>query len=273
MTDEIELEARAAELRRLVYGTPHGHESDAVAELVAVELELARLRATPETAAEPSEDARAAADTVDAEFAVDAAIPGRLRRRRRLALAGGALLLVGAAVAVALGRTSELIDPPRGLEVFERARGDADAGPRGFVAVLDTDAVATLRSIGRAVGHDVWVFRDDGDVCMIAQRRNWSGWGANCVSETEFGDGGIRQFIPYDEFDGRERPADLDPASAVELTWDDGSAEVEWSVVPLSNASIDDVRVWGPTSAEGGLAPMTYEEWSSTRLAERPDGS
>jgi hypothetical protein len=281
MTDETELEARAAELRRLVYGTPGGHESDAVTELVEVEHALAKLR---ETSAESASGApvgtrtstgRAAPTPALAEDPEDATDSSeRTPRARRMVLAGAAALVVAvvAGAALAIGPIRDLAEPPRGLEIFDRARGDEDAGPRGSEIALGARAVETIRHIGRVVGFDVWVFRDGTDVCMIVQRDERSGWGANCVDEAVFLDRGIRQLISSDELIGRARPAELEPGTAVELEWSDESVEVEWSVVPISDVNIDPGRIWVPASPEGST-PMTYEEWSSARLAARLGGS
>lgn len=279
MTDETDLEARAAELRRLVYGTPGGHESDAVTELVEVEHALMQRReasvATPSGAVmgtrsstEPAASARARAEHAVGHAEI---VSNHDRRIRRIVFAGTAALVVAGA-ALAIGPMRELTVVPRGLEVFDRARSDDDAAPRGSETALGARAAETIRYIGRAVGFEVWVFRDGTDVCMIVQRDERSGWGAKCVDEATFLERGIRQLITYDELSGRARPAGLDPGSAVELEWNDESVEVEWSIVPISEAAADPGRVWVPASPEGST-PMTYEEWSSARLAARLGGS
>lgn len=271
MTDESDLEARAAELRRAVYGTPGGHESDAVAELAQVEEALARLR-NPPAEREPGSVAGAPAE--DVEDAADAA--GSLARRRRtrgfLIAVATAVAVVVVGVALALGPIRELAGPPRGLAVFDRAPVGADTGPRGSDVALDYRAASTLRHIGRVVGHDVWVFRDGPDVCMIAQLGEENGWGANCVTEAVFLDRGIRRYIAYDELCDETRPPGLEPGGAVVLAWNVDSTEVEWSIVPISESGADRDRVRVP-ALPGGSAAMTYEEWSSARLAARPDGS
>lgn len=285
MTDETDLEARAAELRRLVYGTPGGHESDAVTELAEVEHALMKLReASVATASGAVMGTRSstglagpapkhAEHAEHSEHAVgDAPVSSnRDRRVRRIVLAGTAVLVVAGA-ALAVGPMRELTVTPRGLEVFDRARGVDDAAPRGSETALGPRAVETIRYIGRALGFEVWVFRDGTDVCMIVQREERSGWGANCVNEAEFLERGIRQYITFEELSGRARPAGLDPGTAVELEWTDESVDVEWSIVPISEAADDPGRVWVPASPEGST-PMTYEEWSSARLAARRGGS
>jgi hypothetical protein len=272
MTEESDLEARAAELRRAVYGMPGGHESDAVPELAEVEDALARLRNPPAGSDSPSEGAPA----VDAADAADAAASFARRRRTR-----GILIAVTAAVAVAvvvvggalaLGPIRELAGPPRGLAVFDRAPVDADTGPRGSDVTLDQRAASTLRHVGSVVGHDVWVFRDGTDVCMIAQLGEENGWGANCVAEEVFLDRGIRRYIAYDELCDETRPPGLEPGNAVALAWNAESTEVEWSIVPISESGGDRDRLSVP-ALPSGSAGMTYEEWSSARLAARPDGS
>jgi hypothetical protein len=278
MTDETELEARAAELRRLVYGTPGGHESDAVTELVEVEHALAKLRETSAASASGTpmgtrtSAGRAAPTPALAEDPEDATDSSeRTPRARRMVLAGAAALVVAGA-ALAIGPIQDLAEPPRGLEIFDRARSDEDAGPRGSEIALGARAVETIRHIGRVVGFDVWVFRDGTDVCMIVQRDERSGWGAKCMHEADFLDRGIRQLITADELSGRARPAGLEPGTAVELQWNEDSVDVEWAIVPITEAAADPGRVWVPASPEGS-APMTYEEWSSARLAARGGGS
>jgi hypothetical protein len=270
--DRARLTARRDELRRVVYGAPvdgsgAAGESDAATELLAVEHELARLRAAGEAAAGTRTGTGLATNTAGTSGAIESSTSRRLRTRRRSALAAAGILGVGVAigiiVTVAAGPIADLFAPPRGLEVFDRARDDVDTGPRAFVAVLGADAVSSFRSIGRAVDHDVWVFRDGDAVCMIAQTQNRSSWGANCVSETEFRRTGIRQYLSYDELDDQARPAGLDSASAVALSWTDRSDTVEWSIVPSARAGADGAWVWVPISEGGGPAPMTYEEWTS----------
>ncbi len=63
MTDDShELEARAQALRRVVYGTPDGFESDAATELATIEHRLAALRPRPIDIAPPERDASDASD-------------------------------------------------------------------------------------------------------------------------------------------------------------------------------------------------------------------
>jgi hypothetical protein len=273
MTDESELEARAAELRRAVYGTPGGHETDAVGDLAQIEEALARLKSPPE-GSEPPSAADAPADAAAAADAAEAAGWHAQRRRTR-----GILITIAAAVAVvvvgaalALGPIRELTGPPRGLAVFDRAPVETDRGPRGSDVALDQRAASTLRHIGLVVGHDVWVFRDGTDVCMIAQLGEENGWGANCVTEEVFLDRGIRRYIAYDELCDDTRPPGLEPGGALALAWSADSTEVEWSIVPMSESAADRDRVRVPAVVEESAA-MTYEEWSSTRLAARADGS
>jgi hypothetical protein len=279
MTDETELEARAAELRRVVYGTPGGHESDAVTELVEIEHALASLReasAARESRSSTAMRTSTGLATPMPALTKDAAGDGagsseRTGRSRRVVLVAAAALII-ASLALAIGPIRELTVPARGLEVFDRARSDEDTAPRGAETALGARAVETIRHIGRAVGFEVWVFRDGTDVCMIVQRDERSGWGAKCMHEADFLDRGIRQLITTDEFSGRARPAGLEPGTAVELQWSDDSVDVEWSIVPITEAAADPGRVWVPASPEGS-APMTYEEWSSARLAARGGGS
>lgn len=274
--DRARLFARRDELRRVIYGTPGGDTAEAVAELAVVEQELKALDERDERE-RLAHTARLDRGPAAAAARVDSGTSGpsdatRSRRWRRPAIVGAGALAVaaiGLAVAVAIGSPPNLADPPRGLEVFDRGRGAVDAGPRAFVAVLGSEAAATFRSIGHVVGHDVWVFRDDGDVCMIAQREQWSSWGANCVTETEFARRGIRQFITADEFGDQEPPIGLHPSSAVELVWNERSTAVEWSIVPLSNASVDGVWVFVPAPVDDGPTPMTYDEWSSSGAVAR----
>lgn len=271
MNDEADLEARAAELRRAVYGTPGGHETDAVAELEQVEETLARLRNPRAGSESPSAAGGSVADAGDVPGA--AVSLARQRRTRRILIpVASAVAVVVAGAALAFGPLRELAGPPRGLAVFDRPPVEADTGPRGSDVTLDQHAASTLRHIGRVVGHDVWVFRDGSDVCMIAQLGEENGWGANCVTEAVFLDRGIRRYIAYDELCDETRPPGLEQGGALVFAWNDDSTEVEWSIVPISESSADRDRVRVP-ALPSGSAPMTYEEWSSTRLAARPDGS
>jgi hypothetical protein len=277
VTDESELEARAAELRRTVYGTPGGHETDAVGELAKVEEALARLKSPPAGSESPSAAGAPAAGAAGPAGAADAAqaawpLAGGRRTRGILITVAAAVAVVVVGAALALGPIRELTDPPRGLAVFDRAPVETDTGPRGSDVTLDQRAASTLRHIGLVVGYDVWVFRDGTDVCMIAQLGEENGWGANCVTEEVFLDRGIRRYIAYDELCDETRPPGLEPGGALALAWSADSTEVEWSIVPMSESGADRDRVQVP-ALPGGSAAMTYEEWSSARLAARADGS
>ncbi|WP_022891397.1 hypothetical protein [Agromyces subbeticus] len=274
--DRARLFARRDELRRVIYGTPGGDTAEAMTELAIVERQLAELDARDErerlarsARLERGAAAAAASVTSGTSEPSDASRPHWWRRPAIVGAGVLAVAAIGLGIAIAIGSSPNLGDSPRGLEVFDRGRDAVDAGPRAFVAVLGTEAVSTFRSIGHAVGHDVWVFRDDGDVCMIAQREQWSSWGANCVTETEFARRGIRQFITADEFGDQEPPVGLHPASAVELVWTERSTGVEWSIVPLTEASVDGVWVFVPAPVDDGPTPMTYDEWSSSGAVAR----
>ncbi|ANJ25799.1 hypothetical protein [Agromyces aureus] len=298
-SDRSDLEGRVAALRRLVYGTPDGHLSDAVAELEAAEAELARSIAA-ERAEGPSStptagvaagragadlpgtdptdqgspgagppagdrstgeltllDVLEQADLADgAEWAsggrgratdaraadagateagmpdVDAADGSRRRGARsgarRRTLLFGAVAAIG--VVALLGPMRALAEPPRGLEVFDRAPDPSQAMMPGENEILTPESLASVRFIGTEVGYDAWVFRDRNDVCMTLQRENWYGSGTTCVAEADFARTGIRQVVRYEQLYDLVRPVGVGPGDGVEFAWTADSTALEWSM-------------------------------------------
>ncbi|QAY72226.1 hypothetical protein ET445_01595 [Agromyces protaetiae] len=283
MTDDrSDLEARAVALRRVVYGTPDGYASAAADELVEVEAALSR-EPKPVAGAvewfEPEAPAERGAPQESEEPGVDApaddeasARPADARRRRRRVLVGvGAAVVVVALASVPL---RDLVDPPKGLEIFEQPQSEDDTGLLGYATALGMRS-DTLRTLGSAVGYEAWTFRDGEDVCLIVQRDSRSGWGAGCVERSEFEARGIRQLITYDELSGSARPAGLTPGESIELRFGPDSTGIEWTVIePEQTAAGASRRVWVPPFEFGG-APLTYEEWWSrttwSRSAEFTD--
>ncbi|MET4156745.1 hypothetical protein [Agromyces sp. PvR057] len=237
--ERSELEARAAALRRIVYGTPGGHLGEAASELEAVEAELRRAvamggshEAPAALIASPTDEGRragwlAVVEQVE-QVEQDARAPGAPRGTRRRALVMVAVAAVIAVVAV-LGPLRELAEPPRGLEVFDRAPDPSQALIPGQDDILAPEALASVRFIGSEVGYDAWVFRDRDDVCMALQRENWNGAGITCVTEAEFARAGIRQVVRYEQLYDLVRPVGVGPGDGVEFAWTTDSTELEWS--------------------------------------------
>ncbi|WP_368259255.1 hypothetical protein, partial [Blautia wexlerae] len=258
-SDGSELEARAAALRRIVYGTPDGYAGPAAAELEAVEVELGRRDSSPREPEPPSPSPSAVSgaglrrddhrgldqDPADARVAgglalmeqVDAVAttaegpdPHEPRRdARRRALIVCAVAAAVAAVA-SIGPLRELTDPPRGLAIFDRAPDPSQALIPGADDILTAESLASVRYIGTEVGYRAWVFRDRDDVCMTLQRENWAGAGTTCVAEAEFERTGIREVVRYEQLYDLVRPVGVGPGDGVEFAWTAESTGLEWSM-------------------------------------------
>ena len=92
--------------------------------------------------------------------------------------------------------------------------------------------IASLRSLGRAFGHDFWVFRDDQRVCLISRREFFFGWVETCASLEVFAANGLTRRIPADDIRDGARPRRIGPGDVVVVTWGPESTEVEWTVEP-----------------------------------------
>jgi hypothetical protein len=266
------LEHRRDELRRIVYGIPGEPAPEVAAELAAVEAELVsrdrgdesdasapRDHADPDRRA-PTERAGDRAETVEPlQPAVPAAavaeseppeppVPngppeppgpdsgGRRRptRTRLLAAAVAVVVLVGGGIAL-LGPVRDALSPPHGLGVFEREQTPEELDRSDEVATgagLQTSAIASLRSLGRAFGHDFWVFRDDRRVCLLSRREFFFGWVETCASIEVFAAHGLTRRIPADDIRDGARPRRIGPGDVVVVTWGPESTEVEWTVEP-----------------------------------------
>lgn len=267
-SERSELEARAAALRRIVYGTPDGHLSAAAAELETVEAQLrsgsvptpgsgsdpisgsgpiASPTADPLRAGglavieqveqiwqHPQVDPAAPVPAAPVPAVPDPAVPDPAPRgappgtRRRVLV----MVAVAAAIAVvaALGPLRSLSEPPRGLEVFDRAPDPSQALMPGNDDILTPASLASVRYIGTEVGYRAWVFRDRGDVCLTLQRENWNGSGTTCVAETDFARSGIRQVVRYEQLRDLARPVGVGPGDGVEFAWTADSTGLEWSM-------------------------------------------
>ena len=267
---EDALHRRREELRRIVYGTRDGAESDAARELAEVEAELAALAAAPSrptgaaAAARPPVDSAAEAsarapvtsdsDTLvadadpdadpDAGIDIDAAPsvstseepPPRWRpsRGQLIAAALVAFLLVATGIAL-IGPAREALSPARGLGVFERELLPDDqevVDQVSTAARLGPDEAATLRSLGRAFGHEFWVFREDARVCMLSRRLYFFAWQQTCVTLQEFQTHGLTRRIPADDIRDGARPRRVGPGDVVVVTWGPESTELEWAIEP-----------------------------------------
>lgn len=262
---EDPLERRRDELRRIVYGTRGEPSPGAVAELVAIERRLgARGDAVTGTPPSGSPDPRSVSETRSAEPVRNAEVrPPDQPPTRRWRFATTVIVLALAVGAVALlGPVRELLVPPRGLEVFARAPSAEELDRARDVteaAHLEPAEASSLRSLGSAVGYEVWAYRDGERVCLLTQRDFWFAWVSSCVTLEEFRERGLVRRIPAAEISDLTRPSPVAPDDVVLLEWGPGSTGVEWRAVSGSDAP--------------GAGPMTYEEWASTRVAARLGGS
>ncbi|MDQ2699617.1 MAG: hypothetical protein M3Y46_12565 [Actinomycetota bacterium] len=284
--DEDRLERRRDELRRIVFGTPGGAPVDAEEELVAIERELAARRAregvdhderratAPGAGAELDATAasdRRALDDHDAA-AVDAAAnpelvarrSSRSRGHRRGIAVAGVLVLVGAGAVLSSG-VREALSPARGLEIFERepsARELVLVDRVATTASVSADDAVSLRSLGRVFGYDFWAYRNPHQVCLLSQRPFFFDWVRTCASHRGFDRFGLSRRISGGDIRSIARPQRIQPDDVVVVSWGPDSIDIEWYVER-------------PDPARGleGPVPMTYGEWSSSRLAVRPDGS
>jgi hypothetical protein len=146
-------------------------------------------------------------------------------------------------------------------------------------AQLQPSSVSGVRSLGRVLGYEFWVHRDDDAVCLLSRREFWFEWVDECVSIDTFSTSGLTRFIPSDELSDRARSsADIAPDEVVIVRWGADSIDIEWTIVRAGsaghsrdrdlNGDLDRLRPFGPDDS-----PTTYEEWSSSRIAERARGS
>jgi len=286
--DEDRLERRRDELRRIVFGTPGGARADAEEELVAVERELTARRAREHAGDDPratapgggaeldapiaasdrpalgDDDRAAAAARTNPEFVADH--PSRSRVHRRVIAVAVVLVLIGAGVALSSG-VRDALSPARGLEVFERepsARELALVDRVVTTASVSADDAVTLRSLGRVFGYDFWAYRNAHQVCLLSQRPFFFDWVRTCASHRGFDRFGLSRRISGGDIRSIARPKRIQPDDVVVVSWGPDSIDIEWYVERPHPAR--GLEIEGP-------APMTYEEWSSSRLAVRPDGS
>ena len=271
--DEDRLERRRDELRRIVFGTPGGAPRDLEEELVAVERELAARRGGELEAVAAASDVPVRDDDDEATPhgppVPDAAAdhrPSRSRGRRRIIAAAVVLVLIGAGVALS-GGVRDALSPPRGLGIFERGPSPAELALVDRVAhtasVSAEDAV-NLRSLGRVFGYDFWAYRNAHHVCLLSQRPFFFDWVRTCASQRGFERFGLSRRISGGDIRSIARPQRIQPDDVVVVSWGPDSIDVEWYVEqsnPQRGLEVD------------GSVPMTYGEWSSSRLAVRPDGS
>jgi len=255
---EDPLEHRRDELRRIVYGMPGEPALEVTAELAAVEAELAARDRGEQSEASARPDRRPPVEQPD-DSAASAELPERpasaepseaagpfepsgpdAPARRRplrtwlLAAAIAVLVLVGGGIAL-LGPVRDALSPPHGLGVFEREQTPEELDRADEVATsagLQTANIASLRSLGRAFGHDFWVFRDDRRVCLLSRREFFFGWVETCASIEVFAANGLTRRIPADDIRDGARPRRIGPGDVVVVTWGPESTEVEWTVEP-----------------------------------------
>ena len=264
------LERRREELLRVVYGTPDGATGDAAAELAAVEAELAERLGPADgghVASGPADGGAVDGGHADIWQADDSDVPtdsgradgleldadsslglprggsgpvtageasGRHRpsRGRAIAAALGILAVVALAFAV-LEPAREALSPPRGLAVFERAQTAEERGRTDEIATaaeLQPSEAASLRTLGRAFGHDFWAFRDDDRVCLLVRRQFFFSWLTSCTSVDGFAEHGLSRRIVADDIRDGARPRRIGPGDVVVMTWGPESIDLEWTV-------------------------------------------
>jgi hypothetical protein len=127
----------------------------------------------------------------------------------------------------------EALSPPRGLAVFERAQTAEERGRTDEIATaaeLQPSEAASLRTLGRAFGHDFWAFRDDDRVCLLVRRQFFFSWVTNCTSIEGFAAHGLSRRIVADDIRDGARPRRIGPGDVVVTTWGPESIELEWTV-------------------------------------------
>ncbi|GAA1807591.1 hypothetical protein [Agromyces neolithicus] len=269
------LERRRDTLRRIVYGTPDPSEA-VIGELVAVEAELVAREAIVdrERAAHASIGLPRAGDP-ESGSGDDAVRTGRIRMPRWV-LVGSLAVALMAAMPV-LGSLRDAMSPPRGLEVFERLPPAYERGLARKVvetAGLQSTSPEALRSLGRVLGHEFWAYREEGRVCLLSRREFWFAWVEECVAVDHFATSGLGRVIQAGELTDRVRSTlDISYGEAVIVNWRASSIELEWSIVPGSGYGSDREPAGGPSFGVGDVPPMTYGEWSSSRIADDGGGS
>ncbi|WP_448808559.1 hypothetical protein [Agromyces bauzanensis] len=237
---EDPLERRRDELQAIIYGAAGEPGDEVVAELAALERELAvrggdagRL-AAPATTAPPESPDRGTIDDPGATLTA-----GRIRRRRSRSIAvASAVLVLLAAGLILIGPVRGMLSPARGLGVFERPPTAEELLRAGQVAAasgLEPGDAVTLRALGRLFGHEFWVHRDARDrVCLLSKREYWFDWIDECVSLAEFEDSGLTRSIAGDDIRDDARPPRVRPDDVVIVRWGPRSIDLEWEVEPAS---------------------------------------
>lgn len=279
--DEDRLERRRDELRRIVFGTPGGAPRAAEEELDAVERELAVRREHEHPDPDGGHSAGGGREREDGDRyahadrkrgaaaaipATAADRPSRPRGRRWLIATAVVLVLIGVGVALS-GGVREALSPPRGLGIFDREPSAAElvlVDRVAQTASVSADDAISLRSLGRVFGYDFWAYRNAHQVCLLSQRPFFFDWVRTCASHHGFERFGLSRRISGDDIRSIARPQRIQPDDVVVVSWGPDSIEVEWHVEPAESS-----RGFGVDGSD----PMTYGEWSSSRLAERPDGS
>ncbi|WP_159607129.1 hypothetical protein [Agromyces humi] len=142
------------------------------------------------------------------------------------------MALVALAFAV-LEPAREALSPPRGLAVFDRAQTAEERGRTDEIATaaeLQPSEAASLRTLGRAFGHDFWAFRDDDRVCLLVRRQFFFSWLTSCTSVDGFAEHGLSRRIVADDIRDGARPRRIGPGDVVVMTWGPESIDLEWTV-------------------------------------------
>lgn len=237
MVDETAL-ARREELRRIVYGSPGGHVSDAAEELRELEARLALPpRAAGSDAGPADAGTRTAADDGpgddgphDGDAESEPTAPARRRRWPALLALGAAAAIVVAGSAAVLGPFRDLVDPPRGLEVFDEPPSPL---PDDLFPEFDfPDEVRdSARPLGEVLGQEFWAFRGDrGEVCLLSARRQVASLATTteCVMPEEFAEHGLTIAVRRFDIDERQRSLHIREAGGAIVRWGPRDAAPVW---------------------------------------------
>lgn len=233
--DDEQLEARAAALRRVVYGTPEGYASDASAELAAVEQELARRRAALGTAHAGDASGEASAGPTDTEgpgrSAAANPAPGPLRPTGRLATVAAFLAVLAVAAGLGAGAAIGLAQAPVGLAVFDRQQRTSD---ESLTVALGVQA-DSVRNVGELFGRGFWAFRNGDDrVCLsVVPLGTGTVERGECASTARFAEHGISVQYSMAEL-GVHRPGGARDTDLVQVTWSPTAAELEWVLLAVA---------------------------------------
>ena len=230
---------RRDELRRIVYGTPGDPPEHVAEELARVEEELAARDGSGRGTTGRADASGPAPATAEALEWEEERAAVRRRPWPRWALAAS-VALVGAALLI--GPVRDLLSPPRGLGVFERAQTDLEQNLADRVAAaarLDPYDPEGLRSLGSVFNYDFWAYREDDRVCLLSQREYFFAWQETCATVDEFRAAPLTRRISSDDIRDGGRPRRLAPGEVVVVSWGAMSLELEWEIESTSQSEPD----------------------------------